>query len=261
MHDEYVSDASTTVEPRAAYGRPMDAAPSGDADLAAVGALVADPGRCRILLALDDGRALPASTLAAEAGVTRGHRQQPPAQTHHRRAPGRRDPRPLPLLPPRRAHRRPAHRNPRHAVPGRADPLPAPGHPSCGTAPRPHLLRPPRRAARCGTHGRLPRPRLDDRRRRHLPRRHRRPRPACPHRATTSTTPSPRADVTSSTSSASTSRPAGEPSATASTGPSNATTSPVASAAACSAASRTSGGSGRPAATARSRSPPPAATG
>ena len=48
----------------------MDAAPSGDADLAAVGALVADPGRCRILLALDDGRALPASTLAAEAGVT-----------------------------------------------------------------------------------------------------------------------------------------------------------------------------------------------
>ena len=59
-----------TVEPRAAYGRRMDAAASGDADLAAVGALVADPGRCRILLALDDGRALPASTLAAEAGVT-----------------------------------------------------------------------------------------------------------------------------------------------------------------------------------------------
>ena len=48
----------------------MDAASSGDADLAAVGALVADPGRCRILLALDDGRALPASMLAAEAGVT-----------------------------------------------------------------------------------------------------------------------------------------------------------------------------------------------
>jgi DNA-binding transcriptional ArsR family regulator len=48
----------------------MDTAPGGDADLAAVGALVADPGRCRILLALDDGRALPASRLAAEAGVT-----------------------------------------------------------------------------------------------------------------------------------------------------------------------------------------------
>jgi DNA-binding transcriptional ArsR family regulator len=42
----------------------------GDADLAAVGALVADPRRCRILLALDDGRALPASRLAAEAGVS-----------------------------------------------------------------------------------------------------------------------------------------------------------------------------------------------
>lgn len=42
----------------------------GDADIAAVGALVADPGRCRILLALGDGRALPASRLAAEAGVS-----------------------------------------------------------------------------------------------------------------------------------------------------------------------------------------------
>jgi DNA-binding transcriptional ArsR family regulator len=46
------------------------AAGGGDAELAAVGALVADPGRCRILLALDDGRALPASRLAAEAGVS-----------------------------------------------------------------------------------------------------------------------------------------------------------------------------------------------
>jgi DNA-binding transcriptional ArsR family regulator len=42
----------------------------GDIDLAAVGALVGDPGRCRMLLALDDGRALPASRLAAEAGVS-----------------------------------------------------------------------------------------------------------------------------------------------------------------------------------------------
>jgi DNA-binding transcriptional ArsR family regulator len=48
----------------------MDAVAGGDADLAAVGALVADPGRCRILLALDDGRALPAGRLAAEAGVS-----------------------------------------------------------------------------------------------------------------------------------------------------------------------------------------------
>ena len=41
----------------------------GDADLAKIGALVADPARVRILLALGDGRALPASVLADEAGV------------------------------------------------------------------------------------------------------------------------------------------------------------------------------------------------
>ena len=41
----------------------------GDADIASIGALVADPGRARILLALGDGRALPASMLADEAGV------------------------------------------------------------------------------------------------------------------------------------------------------------------------------------------------
>jgi DNA-binding transcriptional ArsR family regulator len=41
----------------------------GDADIARVGALVADPARARILLALGDGRALPASVLAGEAGV------------------------------------------------------------------------------------------------------------------------------------------------------------------------------------------------
>ena len=43
----------------------------GDADIAAVAALFADPARCAVLLALDDGRALPASVLAEEAGVTR----------------------------------------------------------------------------------------------------------------------------------------------------------------------------------------------
>jgi DNA-binding transcriptional ArsR family regulator len=41
----------------------------GDADIAIVGALVADPARAKILLALGDGRALPASVLADEAGV------------------------------------------------------------------------------------------------------------------------------------------------------------------------------------------------
>jgi DNA-binding transcriptional ArsR family regulator len=41
----------------------------GDADIARVGALVADPTRARVLLALGDGRALPATVLAGEAGV------------------------------------------------------------------------------------------------------------------------------------------------------------------------------------------------
>jgi DNA-binding transcriptional ArsR family regulator len=43
----------------------------GDADIAAVASLLADPARCSVLLALDDGRALPASVLADEAGVSR----------------------------------------------------------------------------------------------------------------------------------------------------------------------------------------------
>ena len=41
----------------------------GDADIAPVGALIGDPTRARVLTALMDGRALPASRLAAEAGV------------------------------------------------------------------------------------------------------------------------------------------------------------------------------------------------
>ena len=44
---------------------------TGDADIAAVAALLADPARCKVLLALDDGRALPASVLADEAGISR----------------------------------------------------------------------------------------------------------------------------------------------------------------------------------------------
>jgi DNA-binding transcriptional ArsR family regulator len=41
----------------------------GDANLAAVGALLADRARAKVLLALADGRSLPASVLAQEAGV------------------------------------------------------------------------------------------------------------------------------------------------------------------------------------------------
>jgi DNA-binding transcriptional ArsR family regulator len=45
-------------------------APGGDVDIAAVAALFADRTRARVLVALSDGRALPASVLASEAGVT-----------------------------------------------------------------------------------------------------------------------------------------------------------------------------------------------
>lgn len=44
---------------------------AGDVEISEVGALLADRTRCRVLLALNDGRALPASVLADEAGVTR----------------------------------------------------------------------------------------------------------------------------------------------------------------------------------------------
>ncbi|MBO0728743.1 MAG: helix-turn-helix transcriptional regulator, partial [Acidimicrobiaceae bacterium] len=47
------------------------------ADLSAVAAVIAEPARARILLALADGRALPASMLSAEAGLSA------PATTHH----------------------------------------------------------------------------------------------------------------------------------------------------------------------------------
>jgi DNA-binding transcriptional ArsR family regulator len=50
---------------------------NGDADLAAIGALLAEPARARVLLALGDGRSLPAGMLAAEAGVAAS------TATHH----------------------------------------------------------------------------------------------------------------------------------------------------------------------------------
>ncbi len=42
----------------------------GDTNIAALGAVLSDPSRCRLLLALADGRALAASVLAGEAGVS-----------------------------------------------------------------------------------------------------------------------------------------------------------------------------------------------
>ena len=50
---------------------------TGDTDLAAVGALLAEPARAKVLLALADGRALAASVLAAEAGIA------PSTASHH----------------------------------------------------------------------------------------------------------------------------------------------------------------------------------
>lgn len=49
---------------------PASSPEGGDADLSVVGAALADRGRAKMLLALSDGRALPASMLAAEAGVS-----------------------------------------------------------------------------------------------------------------------------------------------------------------------------------------------
>jgi DNA-binding transcriptional ArsR family regulator len=46
-----------------------DREPTGDTDLAVVGAVLAEPARAKVLLALADGRSLAASVLAAEAGV------------------------------------------------------------------------------------------------------------------------------------------------------------------------------------------------
>jgi DNA-binding transcriptional ArsR family regulator len=42
---------------------------TGDTDISVIGALLAEPARALILLALNGGRELPASTLAAEAGI------------------------------------------------------------------------------------------------------------------------------------------------------------------------------------------------
>jgi DNA-binding transcriptional ArsR family regulator len=57
--------------------RDAAALPTGDVDIAALASLLADPARCKVLLALDDGRALPASVLADEAGISR-----PTASSH-----------------------------------------------------------------------------------------------------------------------------------------------------------------------------------
>lgn len=61
--------------------REIEGSPTYDhcvnADLASVGALLAEPARAKVLLALGDGRSLPATMLASEAGVS------PSTASHH----------------------------------------------------------------------------------------------------------------------------------------------------------------------------------
>jgi DNA-binding transcriptional ArsR family regulator len=116
--------------------------------MAAVGQMLADRARSRILLALADGRALPASMLAAEAGV-----QASTASGHLRKlterglievlATGRY--RYYRLASPDVA---PAGRGDRTAGPGGAGALAARRYPGARAAPSPALLRPHRWAAR-----------------------------------------------------------------------------------------------------------------
>lgn len=61
---------SAEVSPRHTGVMTATVSPGGDLDIAAAAALFADPTRARVLMALSDGRALPASVLAAEAAVT-----------------------------------------------------------------------------------------------------------------------------------------------------------------------------------------------
>lgn len=63
--------ASREIEPFGAYDRRVNA------DLASVGSLLAEPARAKVLMALNDGRSLPASMLASEAGVS------PSTASHH----------------------------------------------------------------------------------------------------------------------------------------------------------------------------------
>ena len=62
----FVAVAAAGAEVSRGYRRGM----SGDADIARISALIGEPSRARVLMALADGRALPAGVLADEAGVS-----------------------------------------------------------------------------------------------------------------------------------------------------------------------------------------------
>lgn len=65
IHDSVPAEVSLRHTRPMTTGRPLD----GYSDIASVGALLADATRARIMICLADGRALPASVLAAESGV------------------------------------------------------------------------------------------------------------------------------------------------------------------------------------------------
>src|SRR3954447_7570198 len=62
----FVAVAAADAEVSRGYRRGM----SGDADIARISALIGEPSRARVLMALADGRALPSGVLADEAGVS-----------------------------------------------------------------------------------------------------------------------------------------------------------------------------------------------
>jgi DNA-binding transcriptional ArsR family regulator len=66
----FTPDVSAAIEAFRAYSRSMATHASAEPDLAAGAAAFADPRRVRVLVALSDGRALPAGRLAQEAGVS-----------------------------------------------------------------------------------------------------------------------------------------------------------------------------------------------
>ncbi len=59
----------------------QELASASEVDIAAVAALLADPARCKVLLALDDGRALPARCAGRGSRDQPRHRQQSSGQT------------------------------------------------------------------------------------------------------------------------------------------------------------------------------------
>ena len=110
--------------------------------LAALAALLADPARCKVLLALDDGRA-PARKRAGRRGGCQPVDGQQSSRQADRRGPAHRPhPRTAPLLPTGRARRRRSARATGPDGAAATGPLAAGGHQGGPAALRAHLLRP-----------------------------------------------------------------------------------------------------------------------